>query len=108
MKTETTCDWPGCLNEMLCCTGNAGGARVCSEHFAVTNGRPGDDYTEDEVAAILAMAAAAADRRREDSGVNDWTRHSAWEFLRVVINNDAQLDESHRMKAHRALNFLRG
>jgi hypothetical protein len=64
MKTETTCDWPGCTNEMLCCSGNVLGARVCSEHFEITNGRPGDDYTPDEVKALQAMAAAAQARDR--------------------------------------------
>lgn len=60
--TRDICDWPGCTNEMLCCTGNAGGGRVCRRHFYITNGKAAADLLPHEVEAMLMMADAVSNR----------------------------------------------
>lgn len=66
--TRDICDWPGCTNEMLCCTGNAGGGRVCRRHFYITNGKAAADMLPHEVEAMLMMADAVKNREARERG----------------------------------------
>lgn len=49
---DDTCDWPDCDNEAMCSSGNAGGALVCREHFAITNGKDESELSDEERKAI--------------------------------------------------------
>ena len=55
------CDWPGCMNEPICTSGNVNGALVCREHFSITNG-PGP-WTQSQEEALYHMAREAGRRR---------------------------------------------
>jgi len=62
MKDTEICEWPGCTNTPLCCTGNAGGAYVCRRHFAITNGKAADELLPHELEAMQTMADTARNR----------------------------------------------
>lgn len=62
MNEPEICEWPGCTNEALCTTGNAGGALVCRHHFKITNGKSADEVLPHELEAMQMMADAAHNR----------------------------------------------
>ena len=67
MKAKLICDWPGCTNEIFCCTGNAGGAGVCRRHFHITNGKAYEDFHPHELEAMLTMADAVKNRESKET-----------------------------------------
>ncbi|MDE2099462.1 MAG: phosphohydrolase [Patescibacteria group bacterium] len=69
---KETCEWPGCSNEALCSSGNVGGALVCSEHFAITNGKEAGELTPHELACMEKMVPRKGDWFVTYSGKQFW------------------------------------